>query len=36
MLAAIMAGRLDPVRLAGAYADMYRSIISAAHCRKSS
>jgi glycosyltransferase involved in cell wall biosynthesis len=33
MLAAIMAGRLDPVCLAGAYADMYRSIISAAHCR---
>ena len=33
MLAAIMAGRLDPVRLAGTYADMYRSIISAAHCR---
>lgn len=33
MLAAVMAGRLDPVRMAGAYAEMYRSIISAAHCR---
>jgi glycosyltransferase involved in cell wall biosynthesis len=33
ILAAIMVGRLEPVCLAGAYADMYRSIISAAHCR---